>query len=521
MTKAKLFFNRPANKNVDSEVLQGSSEILKNGYFNIEGDNSNLVSRPGVSNGNSALAIPGINHSVGIVWWDNPEELIFVGEDGTVAAIYMSTASFNGKSLPFAARLMNTKLEGDKFASFCTNGSHMAIAKGSSIYYILNSGYSLYKVTDTDAPTSVTHIDFLNQYIVALDSDTSRIHWAPFAPNTAPTSWDASHYFIAESAPDDVIAMHVFRNVIHVFGTNTIEFWDLDSLGDFRRITGTTLNVGLMSRYSVANSSDNIYIFDSNRKFSIINGYQIIQLNTNYDFEIQNFKNVSDCRMYDFSFNGKNFIMCIFESENKTLVYDVELGYFAEWTYYDSISLKESRFVGNCCAFGRSFNATIFGSAFDNTFMRFDDDTFTDNGKPIRLELVTGNIDHGDSTIRKVSRSISMIIKSGPIQNYSPWAGQIEYVPRVMLSYRDDLNQNLFENTQSIDLTEVFPVNYTTLQPDEIRAMNQGNASSGVQSIKKIYGLGSYYSRQFRIVYQGVVKLSISTVIEDFYKYDF
>jgi hypothetical protein len=119
-------------------------------------------------------------------------------------------------------------------------------------------------ITDADAPQDVTHVAFLDDYVIAFQKGTSKVSFADFT--TTPTSWSATDFFTAESSPE-------------VNDGNT----------PFSRIQSAPIGKGLMAAHCVVEVDGNFYFFDNNRRLNILSGTLSEELPSSFDRVIQSF----------------------------------------------------------------------------------------------------------------------------------------------------------------------------------------------------------------------------------------
>mgnify|MGYP005813140201 FL=1 len=447
--------NSPPYQNVDGMVLDTLSEELLDGYIDELG---NTNKRPGLS---SYIKLGSFKTVDGGYWWDGKGVALF-NSDGSIYKVSDSNGT--------VVNITNTgdKIETSGRAIFADNGSYFVAANGGRMVYSDGAANTAY-ITDVDAPTSVTHVAFLDQYLLANNVNTGKFHFCDFS--SSPTTWSALDVFTAESLPDNLVALYVNKRIIILMGTQSIEFWTNDGVSPFSRINGWTIQRGVMSKYCTVNVNGIIYFFDDKRKLTILDGNSHKTLNTSYDRTIQGFDTVSDCTAdYEF-FNGQNKIRYIFPTEQRTLIYNLDQNYWSEETYYDSSVDTRKRYLGSCYIYARDWNQHLVGSYLVDDILRLDVSNFNDNGNQIRVKKVTGHIDHGYPNKRKRSYSLTFRFKMGVGLGDS---GNTE--PLVVIRFRDD-GSSVWGNFIHIPLKVL------------------GNTEFS----HTLYNLGSYYSRQYEI----------------------
>ena len=256
--------NSPPYQNVDGMVLDTLSEKLLDGYIDELG---NTNKRPGLS---SYIKLGSFKTVDGGYWWDGTGVALF-NSDGSIYKVSDSNGT--------VANITNTgdKIESSGRATFADNGSYFVAANGGKMVYSNGTADTAY-ITDVDAPTSVTHIAFLDQYLLANNVNTGKFHFCDFS--SSPTTWSALDVFTAESLPDDLVALYVNQKNIILMGTESIEFWTNDGVSPFSRITGWTIQRGVMSKHCTVNINGLLYFFDDKRKLTVLDMNSHKTLNT-------------------------------------------------------------------------------------------------------------------------------------------------------------------------------------------------------------------------------------------------
>lgn len=398
MEKLPFLINEIPFQNTDSITLDRFSDSLIDGFIDLIGNILVTNKRPGFEEKLSVLTSAGID---GLYWWENRQIYIIVSAGKTFKVINKT-----GTFVDITGDLLNK----DVRPTFTDNGDTLVIANGGRMVFTDGTTPTTF-IADTDAPTEVTHVAFLDQFILANEVGTGRFHFADFV--TAPTTWFAIDVFTAEAEPDNIIALYVNKRVIHLFGTESTEFWFDDGISPFSRLQGTTIQRGAMSPYTTVNVNETLYFFDDRRRLTRLQGQTPEIINTSFDKTIQNFEIVNDVIADYITPDGKNWVLFTFPTENRTLMYDLALNYWAEWTNHDNATQTKRRFVGNAYAYARGFNQHIFGSFKSDKILEMKNTFYNDAGEQIRFEKTTGWLDHGVPDNKKRSYKLTMRLKTG------------------------------------------------------------------------------------------------------------
>jgi hypothetical protein len=446
-------FNEIPYQNVDPISLDDLNDSLFDGTINELGKTEK---RPGMLEKLSLLTSEPVD---GLFWWESQGFYLAISA-GRTFKIFTSSGTFVELTGDFLLRGARP--------TFADNGNTVVIANGGRMVYT-NGTNPTTLIADSDAPTQVSHVAFLDQFIIANEVGTARFHFADFF--TAPTVWFAIDVFTAESNPDVILALYVKRRVIHLFGTQSVEFWFNDGISPFSRLQGTTLQRGTMSPYSTTTVNEAFYFFDERRRLTRMVGQTPEIINTSFDRLIQNFGTVSDAIGDYVTFNGRNWLIFTFPTERRSLIYDIQGNYWAEWSNVSRVTGTKNRFIANAYCYATAFNQHIFGSFKDSVLLQMDNNTFDDAGDQIKFEKTTGWIDYGAPDKRKRSYKLTFRLKAGVGKGIEGSES-----PFARIRWRDN-GDTVWSNFRIIDLKK--------------RGSREFNIT--------LRSLGSYYSRQWNI----------------------
>lgn len=467
----KFPINTPPFQNVDAMALQELGEQLYDGYITKIGDHLITTKRPGVS---EQTALGNAKRIDGVYWWESLGILICVS-DGRTYKVTDSSGT--------VADLTGDLLETSGRPSFADNGTTLVIANGGRMVTTDGSANTAY-IADGDAPTTVTHVAFLDQWLLANKTGTGTFYYADFVG--APTTWLSTSVFTAESNPDNISSLYVNKRTIIIGGTESTEFWFNDGITPFSRQQGTTMSRGVMAPNSTVIVNEVIYFLDDKRRLVKIEGQTPVTTGTSFDTTIQGFSTVSDCIADYITYEGKNWVLFNFPTEDRTLFYDLDGDYWAEWSYWDSSANERKRFLGNCYAYARAWNQHLFGSFQVDKLLKMDSSVYEDDGNPIRFMKRTGWINHSFPSILKRSFMIVFSLKSGVGIGAG---GNTE--PKMKWKWRDN-GDDTWGNYRQVGLKTSGSSNFRSEQ----------------------VGLGSYYSRQHQIECGDAVPIVISDATE-------
>jgi hypothetical protein len=408
MPTVKVPLFSPVYRNVDKTELNDKSYELIDGYLDELGYN---VRRPGL-----ALALDlgyGTNFPIeGLFWWPQKSlalalcnnivfKLTYPGS--TLTAANITTNGPGSQATPTFTVGVDSNVSAPVLYGLMAAGGAIIQSNGTGV---VTSNFAT--LADADAPTVVTHVDFIDGYVLA----TTGKGMFQYADVNAPTTWSALSYATAMRNPDILKALKVFNRQIFLIGQVSTEIWENDGVSPFAPTPGGFLEYGTLSPNSVVASSNGLYWLDHNRHFVVFRGGTIDKVPTPYHKEIDDFSDVTDCFGSKIDIRGRTFIMWQFPTEARTLVFNVTDNNWSEWSYWDSANNEYQHFLGKTYCYASEWGVHLMGSRVDSKIYTFSSDHLDDDGDEIRLKKVTGHIDYGTSA-RKRSNELRIKAKRG------------------------------------------------------------------------------------------------------------
>lgn len=459
-------------KNADESELIDDGALLMDGYRDALGAN---ISRPGLS------LVHDIGLSLGrscqgIYWWDQKQCAIAVFDDHT----YKITKAGSAYTV---TDLTSALLQGQRRATFTQDGTYCFIANGDRIVYTDGTTSTAY-ISDSDAPHGVTHVAYIDGYLVAINTDAGAQAWT-YSGNEASLTWDAGDYFSAVSDADNLTALYIFNREIYLFGPKSVEIWENDGTTPFAPVPGGILQAGCKSPYSVCNTENGIYFFDEQRRLVRFAGRAIETLSTDYDKEIEQFDSIADCHVLRIKIGGITFLVFQFPTAGRTLAYNYRDNTWSEWGHWRSDAGQYERWIIDGHCYSPDWNVHLVGSRRDSKLYEMSFDYIDDAGEEIRFMRKTGHIDRGVHT-RKRSNEITLRLKRGATT--APVSGRARTLTLQMLD--DNKNTRL----RNIDL---------------------GDAGEN-ELIQRIGRTGIYTTRQYSLISTAPVNIIVREAKETF-----
>ena len=475
-----------ANKNVDSSSLIDHAELVRDCYFD---ENGQINRRPGLS----VVADLGTNAQVdGLFYSDRQGVWVVVSSN----RIFLLDSTYTATEISGTNNLLNrnkvnfTEMEyNGTLYLFMTNGSGLNFTDYSTGVQVL-SGSSTPSLSGSGVPpTDISHVvNYHNKLVINSVSSNS---WN-FSNPLNPFAWDVSDTYNAEKNPDLVSAIILNNDRLLICGRNTVEPWyDATTNPDdpFQRMGISSMDAGVLAPGSIAVADETKLLFmNKDRRLASIEGDRFKIISRDYDKEIQSLKTVLDATGFIVNEGGNSFYVLNFPTEFRTFVYDLNMNTWYEWSYWDEGESKHINFLGNCYSYGKDYNIHLIGSRKDGKLYSLSSESTTDHGAAIRGVFRTGHQNHGSDQQRKVCRSVVARFSRGKGKS-----GNVYEAPSCWVRHRDNGVSKWSDYTR---------VNLGSLGETSLR--------------KTLYSRGGrYYTRQYEFVFPDDVNVCLSGLYED------
>ena len=387
-------------QNVDEVELTELSPVVQDAYVD---EFDNTVKRPGLT---SFVDLGTAAGSDAAYWWDQQTTAIVVSN----GRVWKITDSSGTKT-----ELTGTTLAIGTPVTFATDGTNLIMANGGRMVLHVAGSSTIANMADGDAPTDVTHVAFIDTYILANSTgNRGRFYYSDVGSST---SWNALSFATAEGSPDILTAIGVSYREISLVGRESIEIWVDDGVTPFSRLPGAFIQRGCASPYTFQQISDpkigDTWMWmDENRRFVKLSNRTPVYVSNPYDKLIQSFLTVDDARAMVTNINGWPIYLISFPLSNKTLAYNFQKERWMQWGYWDANIADYRRYRGSTYCYARGWNKHLVGDWTNGLIYTADRDTFSDNGSAIRTLRRTGFVTHGTLN-RKRSKQLRLRCKRG------------------------------------------------------------------------------------------------------------
>lgn len=384
-------------KGADGIELRDEQAELMDGYL---GELLQTVKRPGLS---SLITLDtGTNGVTGLYWWDEKSMAVAVSNGRTYKVV--RTGALSSPSYT-ATDLTGTSLTVAQ-TTFATDGTYVFMASGGKIGYT-NGTASTVLMADTDAPTTATHVGWLDGYLLA-NNQNNRFYWSDVGNSL---SWSSIAFASAEGASDAISALHVWDREIYLFGRRSLEIWENDGSNPFSRVSGGFKSSGCEAPYSIVKTRNAAYWLNDERRFVSFAGRAIEPLSPGMNREVQKFTKVDDCIASSCQTDGYTFVIFTFPTANRTLVYNENNQTWSEWGAFDSETGLYNRFAAQAICYAQGWGITLAGSNSAPNLFKLSSDAYSD-ASPIRVRRLTGLIDYGTLKAKR-SNQLRLRVKRG------------------------------------------------------------------------------------------------------------
>lgn len=476
MPQISIPFFTPTDQSTNDIANSSSATSITDAYLEYIDNKLFAIKRPGLG----SFVTLGSSAAVdGVYYWEAQDILVAVSGGNVYSVDEAGTSTSMGSGLSTGVR--------PTFTEFSQGGNdYLAMANGGAIYVSTN-GAAVAALSDTDAPTTVTHVVFLDQYLLANKAGTGRIYYSQVGDYT---DWQ-NDFVTAEARGDDVLAVRIGWRDIYLFGTTTTEVWYNDGSTPFVRYDGREIQLGLSAKHSVQYIDNTWFFLDNRRRLVKVTGTEPQILSSPFDKKLSNLTTVSDAISDNIQVGGKGFYVITFPSvtradggSGQTYCYDYKLNAWYEWGEWNTAEAWYDRFKGNCVAFAHPWGKHYVGDrAATGKVYLMAETTYQDNSEPIKMQVDTAYIDHGTYNKKKCKRA-TFRIKRG--------VSGLTTDTTFNLRYRDnDMGSFIASRDISVGLT--------------------GDSTITVKQDR----LGSYRQRQYRLTHSANTEFIIGDAQED------
>lgn len=245
---------------------------------------------------------------------------------------------------------------------------------------------------DASAPQAVSFIVAADQYLLALESGSQRIH---YSYPTEPWRWDGE-WVSAESVPDYVNAIIWVNGDVLATGLRSAQTFQNDAVSPWISSNYGGIDTGVLAPYSLVSFNGSAIYIDNRKRLVTMSGRVAQSINKAFDTVLQRLAGVQDATGDVVVIDGVNFYILAVKQSSRTFAINLDNGSWSEWTLYSSG--VASRYTGNCFCHAPTWGMLLVGDKTDGTVNYISSDLETDKGAAIRGIIRTPRL-HTESTV--------------------------------------------------------------------------------------------------------------------------
>lgn len=378
--------------NTEEAEMDGVSVSVVDAYVNELG---HTVKRPGLNEWNDLGTSARLD---GLYWWD---------EQGVVLSVSNGRVFKHTDFTGTATELLGTTLNVGNRVTFASGITNAVMANGGRMVHTDLS--TLTQMADGDAPTAVSHVTTLDNYVLANTINSRAVN---FSNVLSLTAWDSPDTFQKSGKPDDLVALNEGWSELILSGKGSTEVWYNDGVTPFVRRSNGLIDRGCGAAYTVTRVGNDWIWLDDKRRFVKLDQRSPTHISFPYHKLITSFSSVDDAISDNMEVAGFPLYVTSFPSARRTLAYNYQKEGWAEWGYWNTENATYEAFRGSCYCYAKAWNLHLVGDRENGKIYTMSRSHYSDNGNPIRTLRRTGFISHGTSGL-KTSNEIAFTFKRG------------------------------------------------------------------------------------------------------------
>jgi len=378
----------------DAEASQGALEIV-NGYIENSGGLPAIKLRPGLT----LLHDLGRNARVDTYWWEAKRILVIVcsrkiyaktsvtAEPVDITPLISTHAPDFGVKMMFAA---------DEYGVTMTTGRYL-------IWWGGDITQRAARITDANAPTSISSIAYLKGYMIASIPNTQTFQWALYSgtdDRTQPPPWNPLS-ISASASPDDIICMAAGWEELFILGRESAQshYASGDATIPFPALNGSVVETGTINANTLQKLGNAWIYFTPNYQVVRVEGRSPVVVSHAIDRKLRALQYFDDAEAFVLF---ERFYVMTFRRDGQTFVYDLHTKLWYQWGTWDDEAIKYREFKGLSATYAKSWGLQIVGGA-DGRIYEMQYGLTSDADELIRFRLRSGNYDHGTSVLKFAS----------------------------------------------------------------------------------------------------------------------
>jgi hypothetical protein len=307
--------------------------------------------------------------------------------------------------------------------SIANNVDKVVVVTAPNAYYSDGTtALALAQITDPDfLALGARWVVFIKNFMVFVSADGRRFFWADVG---TVTDYDALNFATPESAPDDIVGVAADHDQLVLFGSETVELWQVTSTGFSQAINGK-LELGCFNGDTIAKIDNSLMWLASDYTIRRLDGTTPVRVSTHAVEQFLSGVDVTSGRARVETKDGHIvYVLCF---STGCWCYDVTTG---EW--HERVSHPEAyyRWQFGCEAYGRQW----VGDFESNKIGYLDSEFYAEYIDGVqRMEFTTQPVHSADEVSPAIHDRLELVLETG----VGITTGQGSD-PEVMLAYSDD-----------------------------------------------------------------------------------
>lgn len=252
-------------------------------------------------------------------------------------------------------------------------GDELVIVTDSVSYVYKQSTATLTQITDTDFYIADA-VTAQNQRVIFNRRATGQYFWSD---TLNALSYDGLNLATAEANDDNLVAPVAAYDDLWLFGTQTTEIVREGVGGDYDRIPGAVLDVGLAAKNAVTRCRNALYWLGNDGVVYVANGYTPQEISTQAIKDQIAKMSMSKARMFSYSSLGNAFVVLSLPEHAMTFEYNTHTGLWNERSSLGSYVGWRVKDVVQC--YGNQYAIDATGGRI----LHLRHDSMTEAGSPI------------------------------------------------------------------------------------------------------------------------------------------
>ena len=330
------------------------------------------------------------------------------------------------------------------------NALQILIVDGLTGYIIDLATSTLQAISDPDFPNGVTVCTFQDGFFLVAGNGTGQ-----FFINQSPNdglAWNGTDFASAEGSPDSVTAIISDHREVWILGGDSAEIWvnTGNSSFPFERSGNAFIEHGIAAPGTLTKLDNTVFWLSSDSRGSGLvyraSGYTPERISTHaIEEQIGRYSTIADAFAFTYQRGGHSFYVLTFPTGNQTWVYDVATNEWHERAAFDTNSGLLGRWRPSCHVFFN--NKHLVGDSSLGNVYELDENTYTDNGEPIKRLRSTMSI--SNLQFRQFYSMLQVMMDTG----VGIETGQ-GIDPKLILRYSDDYG-NTWSNYRTSEIGKI------------------------------------------------------------------